>query len=517
VEICRRLDGIPLAIELAAARVRTLSVLELLDRLDKRLRLLGDDHRAGTERHRTLSAVVHWSYDLLTPRQQALFADLSIFAGPFDLSAAETVAAGTDLAAIDVDRLLDDLVERSMVIAETGPFGRRFRLLETIRQFAAERLTSQDRSALIAERHADWCLHEVTRIGRLLAGQAEVEGVTQLTELWPNLRSAFDWACAADDYALAHALVRPVVTEVVLRSRQEIGDWLERVLAITPTQDVDVIVSCLTWTARRFSLTQNHEAYEQLLERYGEPDHPVTRHARAFVPDIYEGRAELAQAAAAVLRSQGDDFLAELAEIDVGASLLDIGHYDELDSHLTALLDRYRSQGPPTCLNWTLMLLGYSATFQVDPDRADRYFEEAVSVDVPERTYSPNKPIEARTLFRQGEHARAFRVLRSNIDDLLDTDNMQAASITCIEFINMMAALDRLDATAHMLAYLETTGLLDAPAWRTLIADATAKVADNKPDTRKVRATQTDLDDRQALNYMRGVLDQLADSETPLA
>ena len=401
-----------------------------------------------------------------------------------------------------------------MVLVESGPFGRRFRLLETVRQFAAEHLTGRDRGALIAERHARWCCQQVTGIGRLLTGQAEVEGVTRLAELWPNLRSAFDWVCASDDYALAYALVRPIAAEVVLRSRQEIGDWLERVLAITPPEEGDVIVFCLTWTARRYSLTQNQAAYEQLLERYGEPDHPVTRHARAFLPDRYEGRAELARQAAKALRSKGDGFLAELAEIDVGASLLNVGGYEELDSHLAARLDRYRSEGPPTCLNWTLMLLGYSATFQVDPDRADRYFEEAVSIDVPNRTYSPNKPIEARTLFRQGDHTRAFRVLRSNIDDLLDTDNMQAASITCLEFINMMAALDRLDATAHMLDYLETTGLLDAPAWRTLIAEATAKVADNQPDTHQVGAPETDLDDRQALNYMRGLLDQLLATET---
>lgn len=452
VEICRRLDGIPLAIELAAARIRTLAVVQLLDRLDKRLRLLGGDQRAGNERHRTLWAVVHWSYDLLTPAQQMLFTDLSVFAGSFDLRAAETIAADIDLDAIDIDRLL--------------------------------------------------------------TGQGEVEGVTRLAELWPNLRSAFDWAGANDDHALAYALVRPIAAEVVLRSRQEIGDWLERVLAITPRQEGDAIVFCLSWTARRYSLTQNQEAYEQLLERYGEPDHPVIRHARAFLPDRYEDRAELARQASTVLRHQGDGFLAELAEIDVGASLLNVGRYEQLDRHLTALLDRYRSEGPPTCLNWTLMLLGYSATFQDDPDRADHHFEEAVRVDVPHRTYSPNKPIEARTLFRQGEHTRAFRVLRANIDDLLDTDNMQAASITCLEFINMMAALDRLDAAADMLAYLEGTSLLDAPGWRTLIADAATKVADNEPDTHPVGAARTDLDDRQALQYMRGILDQLAAAET---
>ena len=108
-----------------------------------------------------------------------------------------------------VDDLLGELVERSMLLVDSGRFGRRFRLLETIREFAAEQLAADDDAALIAGRHAQWCLHQVTDIHRLLVGPAEAEGVARLAELWPNLRAGFDWACTTGDRELADALVRP--------------------------------------------------------------------------------------------------------------------------------------------------------------------------------------------------------------------------------------------------------------------------------------------------------------------
>ena len=124
-EICRRLDGVPLAIELAAARTGNLSPADLVERLDDRLRLLTGGRRASVERHRTLRATIQWSYDLLTPPQQAMFQCLSIFAGTFDRLAAAAIVADTDLdlvaRLVDVDDLLGDLVDRSMLIVESGP------------------------------------------------------------------------------------------------------------------------------------------------------------------------------------------------------------------------------------------------------------------------------------------------------------------------------------------------------------------------------------------------------------
>ncbi len=256
-EICRRLDGVPLAIELAAARITTLSPADLVERLDDRLRLLTGGRRNSVERHRTMRATIQWSYDLLTPPEQVLFQRLSIFAGPFDLAAAETVAADATLDAAEVDDLVGSLVERSMVVVESGPFSRRFRLLETMRQFGAEHLSESGHTDLIAGCHARWCLDRVGHVGRLLGGHAEIEGVARLGELWPNLRAAVDWACTTGDPRLARALVRPIVTEIYLRSQSEIGDWAERILAVAPPDDADLILFGLIWAGRRYMRTMD--------------------------------------------------------------------------------------------------------------------------------------------------------------------------------------------------------------------------------------------------------------------
>lgn len=493
-EICRRLDGLPLAIELAAARTTSLGTADLLARLDDQLRLLVGGQRTGAERHRTLRAAIQWSYDLLDPPERLLLQRLSVFTGPFDRAAAD--------AAPDVDDLLRDLVERSMLVVQSGPFGQRFRFLEPIRQYAAEQLARTGHTGLAAVRHAQWCQDRVTQIHRLLAGPAEADGVARLNELWPNLRAAVDWACTTGDRALAYALVRPVVAEIPFRSRTEIGDWLERILAITPPDDTELVVFGLTWAGQRYKVSQNRAGYEHLVGRYGEPDHPLIHHVRACVYDDFATIGQWAPASLAELRRRGEHDLAEQIEVDIGAALTFGGEYPDGEALIAKLADRYRAQGPPTLVNWCLMLLGYSAAFQGRQDRAEQLFDEAVGVEVPAGTHSPNKTVEARAVFRRGDRVRAFAILRSHVDDLLNTGNVHGAWVASIEFVAMMATVGRLADAARILCYLDATGLLNKPVWETQVAEARGRIAGAVPDP--------DLDDRQALEYMRRTLDQAA-------
>lgn len=509
-EICARLDGIPLAIELAAARTSSLTTAELLDRLDRQrsLRLLAGGSRTSSDRHQTLQAAIQWSYDLLTPSEQDLFQRLSAFTRAFDLAAAEAVATDETLDSIEVDRLLGHLVDQSMLTIESGPFGRRFRFLEPIHDFATDRLDQSGHADQVATRHTQWCLTEVTDIGDQLAGWDEIEGVARLDELWPNLRTAFDRACTNHDRYLAKQLVRPVLGEIVLRGQHELGDWVERILAITPPDDEDTIVFGLYWAAHRYTVTQNPDGYQRLVDRYGEPDHILLTHARAFVTRDYQTMADCLPAVATELRRQGDHHLAERVDISIATALLHLGRYQEQDQLANELIERYRHQGPPTYLNWSLTQLGFNASFRQRPDRADHYFNQAIEIPVPPRTHTPNRPHEARSAFRQGQHQRAFRILRSHIDDMAATDNIQAGLVDCIEFINMMTAIGRLNDAARILDYLETTGLFDTPAFRTLIADSSAKLT-SAPNQRPSDTGRPDLDHRQALEFMSDVLDQL--------
>jgi predicted ATPase/class 3 adenylate cyclase len=510
-EICRRLDGVPLAIELAAARTATLSPAELVARLDDRLRLLTGGRRTSVERHRTMRATIQWSYDLLSGPEQVLFQRLSIFAGPFDLAAAETVAAGTELDAADVDDLLGSLVDRSMVMVESGPFGRRFRLAETMRQYGAEHLSASGQTDLVAGRHARWCLERVDHVGRLLPGNGEFEAVARLGELWPNLRAAVDWACATCDPALARALIRPIVTEIYVRSRSEIGDWAENILALAGPGDDDLVVFGLTWAARRYMRHLDHDGYERLVARYGEPDHPMIRYARGFVYQDHRIMAEAAAPALEALRRAGEDYVADLFEI-AGLSFMLVltGQLEESDAVLAPRVERYRVAGPPTCLNWALTHLATSASLQGRQEEAWRLFDEAARVAVPERTHSLRNPLDARAALRRGDRAGAFRRLGAYVDELLAHENLYLARLGCIEFVNLMAAAGNLAEAAHVIDHLDATGALDGSLpYKAMIADALAEVGAGA----RGHSARPVLDDREALVYMRDVLVDLAHTD----
>jgi predicted ATPase/class 3 adenylate cyclase len=160
VSVCRRLDGMPLAIELAAARLRSMSLADLAGRLDQRFGLLTGGSRTALARQQTLHAAIGWSYSLLTPAEQLLLGRLSVFAAGFDLAAAETVCGYGTIAAAEVAVLLGSLADKSLVVTEPAAAGQRYRLLETIRLFAAERLagTAGQEAAAVRKAH---CAHYV--------------------------------------------------------------------------------------------------------------------------------------------------------------------------------------------------------------------------------------------------------------------------------------------------------------------------------------------------------------------
>ena len=511
-QICRRLDGIPLAIELAAARTRTLAPSELVDRLGHRLRLLTGGLRTAPERHRTLRATIQWSYDLLEPAQQTLFQRLSVFAGPFTLEGADTVGAGDDLDHGDIDDLLQDLVEKSMVTVASGPFGRLFQLLDTMREFAAEQLAESGSPDLAAERHAHWCLTQVADIHHRLVGPAEIEGVARLGQLWPNLRAAFDWACTPGSWQLAAALVRPVAAELNLRQQTEIRDWAERILAVTPPTDEEEIAYWLVCATYGYKQNGDHQAYERLVSRYGQPDHPLLRYSRAYLYDDGEALRQYAPEAVAWFRSHDQDDAAVHAEIaGVASALMSTGHFAELDAFVSALADRYRSQGPPTLLYVTLALLGYSALFQGKPDAAEHLFDECANVDVPDRTSSVHEPASARAALRRGDPSQASRILHSYVQKLLDTDYTDLARNAAIEFINLMTALGRAAEAEHIRSYLLNTGDFGSRAARDIVADAPHMIINSgEPAPHQVHTPARDLDARQALEYMRDTFDELA-------
>jgi predicted ATPase/DNA-binding CsgD family transcriptional regulator len=202
--ICRRLDGIPLAIELAAARLRGMPAGELEARLDERFALLTGGSRAGLARQQTLRAMVDWSWELLNAAEQAVLAALSVFAGGFGLAAAEAVAAGPEVPAAEVLGLLGALVDKSLVqFDRTGAGPGRYRLLETVRQYAAGRLDALGPAAAGAARlaHRDYYLTLAEAAAPRLVGPDQAAWLDRLDDELGNLRAAIAFSQAQADPA----------------------------------------------------------------------------------------------------------------------------------------------------------------------------------------------------------------------------------------------------------------------------------------------------------------------------
>lgn len=203
VEICRRLDGIPLAIELAASRLSSMTVTEVRDRLDDRFRLLVGSRR-GLERHQTLHHAVRWSYDLLTEGEKLLLSMCSVFAGGFDIGAVMSLTKSNDeFATLD---LLDALVRKSLVIADGSSGRTRYSMLETIRQFAEEQLAASGESEAARAAHARYFAGRETDIIELWDGPRQRESYVWLSSEMSNLRTAFRWAADHGDLDAATAI-----------------------------------------------------------------------------------------------------------------------------------------------------------------------------------------------------------------------------------------------------------------------------------------------------------------------
>jgi predicted ATPase len=234
VEVCRRLDGIPLAIELAASRMQSMSVTELRDRLDDRFRLLVGSRR-GLERHQTLRHAVQWSYDLLGDAEKQLLARCSVFAGGFELLGVCAVAGSDDeFATLD---LLDSLVRKSLLVADSSSGRTRFSMLETIRQFAEEQLVARNEASEVRAAHARYFAGRESDIVALWNSPRQREAYDWFAVELANLRTAFRWAADHDDLDDAATIATYAALISFCVENFEVMAWVEEM--IEPARAVD--------------------------------------------------------------------------------------------------------------------------------------------------------------------------------------------------------------------------------------------------------------------------------------
>ncbi|MGO9352049.1 MAG: adenylate/guanylate cyclase domain-containing protein [Mycobacterium sp.] len=370
VEICGRLDGIPLAIELAASRMQSMTVTELRDRLDDRFRLLVGSRR-GLERHQTLRHAVAWSHDLLDDTEKTLLARCSVFAGGFDLPAACAVGGcGDDLATLDV---LDALVRKSLLVADRTSGRTRFSMLETIRQFAKEQLVASGAATEVRAAHARYFAGRETDILALWDSTRQREAYDWFTVELANLRTAFRWA--ADDGDLDDAA--PIATYAAILGicveNPEPIAWAEEL--IEPARAVDhprlaflyVIVS-QCWMFGRF----------EAAARYADDAQSVIGTGRDQVPFVLEGGLGLVYMAigqpergvewcrAQLARGRDTHTLTRACLVD---ALTVAGAVDEARAAANGLIDAAEATRNPWALSFALHAYGY-AFRDADPVRA---------------------------------------------------------------------------------------------------------------------------------------------------
>ncbi|GHK03797.1 AfsR family transcriptional regulator [Streptomyces sp. Y2F8-2] len=255
-EICRRLDGLPLAIELAAARLRLLTPRQIADRLDDRFRLLTSGSRTVLPRQQTLRAVVDWSWDLLDERERTVLREVSVFAGGWDLAAAEAVCTGP------VADLIGALVDKSLVVASPGDgdggTGMRYRMLETIHEYATERAAEAPELRAAAERrHRAWVRALVEEAEPKLRSAGQLPWIRRLETELDNIRAALYRAIAAGDEEEAGAVVLATGWFWWLRNfRREGTEWTERVLRLGAALDAGATAGSPPWSASAAAATR---------------------------------------------------------------------------------------------------------------------------------------------------------------------------------------------------------------------------------------------------------------------
>ena len=369
VEICRRLDGIPLAIELAASRMASMTASEVRDRLDHRFRLLVGSRR-GLPRHQTLRHAVQWSYELLTDAEKSLLTRCSVFAGGFDLQSACAVAGSDALDDYAILDLLDALVRKSLIVADRSSGRTRFSMLETIRQFAAEQLVASGGADEARAAHACYYAGREADILALWDSPRQREAYDWFTVELANLRTAFRWAADHGDLDVAAPIATYAGLLCVGVQTLEPIAWAEEL--IEPARAVDhprlaflYVIAARCWMTGRIEAAVGYSEAGQIV--LGRSREALPYGTEAWLGAVYltigqpERLAELCRAQLARRRDTPVNIRAWLV-----AALSMAGSGGEAMDSADGLVEAAEATGNPFLFAWALA--AYGAAFRdADP------------------------------------------------------------------------------------------------------------------------------------------------------
>jgi predicted ATPase len=407
VEICRRLDGIPLAIELAAARVRVLSVDQIAARLDDRFRLLTGGSRTAMPRQQTLQAAMDWSYDLLSREERTLLRWLSVFMGGWNLEAAESLCAGEGIEAVDVLDLLTHLVDKSLVVVEQpelrpaqGPAGSeqvRYRYLETVRQYARDKLLEAGETERIRDKHLDYFVTVAESLEPRSFGPGSKAGLDRLQVEHDNLRAALEWSLGdARDVGRALRLAGALRYFWWIRGYHNEGRrWLERVLAMpgSATDEDDVILVARGKVLQGAAQLGWQQADNELARGWLEESVSLQRriddlrnlaqslhilgHVTFDLLDFSGARAYFEESLS-LFRRLADKSIAPSLVGDLGMVAYHVGDNVTARHYLEQCIAEYRELGPAEGGSMALTKLGDVARSQGDYGRAADLYQQGL-------------------------------------------------------------------------------------------------------------------------------------------
>jgi predicted ATPase len=433
-EICRRLDGIPLAIELAAARVAAMSPVEISGLLDERFRLLTGGRRSSVERHQTLRATVDWSYSLLEPRERAVFDRLGVFAGSFDVRAAQAIVTGDGIETWDVLDALTELVAKSMIVTEeTEDATTRYRLLETLRQYARERLDEAGTTDSWRRRHATHYAERAEELGPRLDGPDEIVWRRRLLEDLDNMRAVLTWSLdAADDADAEYGLrvLAAISYEMTTARSTAIGESLERAArraeTARPALRAIVLAAASGYAAHNVGDLEGAQALAESAIGDGLPQgaqRAVIAYGMLSIVAMQTGRiadarAWIAQAHRA-LDVIGDDPAQRVALHQLGALWAVLAHDNEAARvEADAALGLARQLGNPSRLSAALLASGRVREEAGDSEGALEMVEESIGLvraGAIDRSFSSLLARAARLRTAKGDITGALDALREAV------------------------------------------------------------------------------------------------------
>ena len=389
-DLCRTLDGLPLAIELAAARVATLRVADLVARMSDRFRILDGGGRGALPRHRTLRAALDWSYDLLTADEQALLTRLPVFAGGFTLEAAESVGAGPPVDELAVFDVLRRLVDKSLVTVDEHAGSVRFRLLETIRVYSREKLFASGEETARLRGHCQWCVELAEQALAETEGPRRDEWNRKLEADHDNLRAGLQRAIDSRDsesaLRLSAAMNRYWATVGFLSEGRQ---WIESALALAGDSESPRRAAALLGLARLALIQADHRravdaADECLKIRFATGDRAGVA-AALGIKALAVGRSgrydeayAIQEESLAISRELGLDREANESVFYMGLLAMYRGDFDRAGAHFDESLEAYRAADNRHKVVVLLHNVGEVAWFRRDAERARAALEECL-------------------------------------------------------------------------------------------------------------------------------------------